>query len=208
MRSVAAGADRSRGEQRVIDLLLAASALHWGLQTALGPGGRSLVGLTMVALDLTAAILFALRSPPQSESSFRDVFLCLGSVVAGGLALKLAPPYASWPLWTAVVFALAGVAAIASLARLGRSFAVFPSRRALVERGPYRFVRHPIYLAEATMVVASALAAATALAALLAALAVGLVMLRIAVEERFLARHGDYGAYAARVRWRLLPGVW
>jgi protein-S-isoprenylcysteine O-methyltransferase Ste14 len=202
------GPGRARAEQRIIDLLLAGTALHWAAQTAFGPGGGSLVGLTMVALDLSAAALFAVRSPPATEAPLRDIVLCIGSVVAGGVALKLAPAYGDWPAWAAVVFALAGLSAIVSLARLGKSFAVFPSRRALVERGPYRVVRHPVYLAEATMVAVSALAAGTLVAALVLAVAIGLLVVRIRVEERFLCEGGGYGDYAARVRWRLVPGLW
>ena len=202
------GPGRSRREQRVVDLLLAATAVHWAVQTAVGPGGTSLVGLTMVALDLTAAALFARRAPAAAEAPPRDIALCFGSIVAGGLALKLAPPYAAWPLWAAAPFAVAGLSAMAALWRLGRSFAVFPSRRALVDRGPYRLVRHPIYLAEATMVVVSGLAAGTPEAVGVVVAAMVLLVVRIRVEERFLLRESAYDGYAARVRWRLVPGLW
>jgi protein-S-isoprenylcysteine O-methyltransferase Ste14 len=203
-----AAAQRSRTEQRVIDLVLSASALHWGIQTALGPGGASAVGATMVAVDFTAAALFALRTPPEAEAPLKDVALCLGSLIAGGVLLKLAPPYAEWPAWAAASFAFAGLLAIGSLLGLGRSFAVFPSRRRVVQSGPYRFVRHPIYAAETLMLLSSTAAAASAAAVVVAALAVGLLIVRIGVEERFLLSDGRYGAYAAAVRWRLLPGFW
>jgi len=34
------------------------------------------------------------------------------------------------------------------------------------------------------------------------------VVVRILIEEQVLMREAVYGSYAAKVRWRLLPGVW
>jgi protein-S-isoprenylcysteine O-methyltransferase Ste14 len=45
--------------------------------------------------------------------------------------------------------------------------------------------------------------------ALLAAVPAGILATRIVIEERFLRRTlPGYGDYAARVRWRLIPGLW
>lgn len=41
------------------------------------------------------------------------------------------------------------------------------------------------------------------------ALPMGILVMRIRLEERFLSQAlPDYRAYAERVPWRLLPGIW
>lgn len=176
---------------------------------ALRPEGFTVVGATLGALNLVAAVLFLRRSLPRAHASARDVALCLGSVALGGGALALAPPFDRWPGPAEVGFALAGGATIVALSGLGRSFAVLPSRRRLVTRGPYRWVRHPVYAAESLMVVAAVTAGPAWETVAVAAGAIGLLVVRIRIEERFLtAVDAAYATYCQRVRYRLLPGVW
>lgn len=78
----------------------------------------------------------------------------------------------------------------------------------LVESGPYRLVRHPIYTGVClTMIGASALfGSLTALAA--AVFLVPYLWLKTGFEERQLRMHYiGYRAYQGRVRWRLIPFV-
>jgi protein-S-isoprenylcysteine O-methyltransferase Ste14 len=100
------------------------------------------------------------------------------------------------------------VFAIASVAVLGRCFGVLPDVRGLVTRGPYRLVRHPLYLGELTAGLGIVLGASGRLPALAAwVLCVGLQLTRTAYEERALrAEFPEYGPYAERTR-RLIPGV-
>lgn len=78
----------------------------------------------------------------------------------------------------------------------------------LEERGPYRRVRHPIYLGWVVIVFAAPTMTASRL--LFAAISTLYLVLAIPFEERSLtAEFGPaYTAYQQRVRWRLLPGVW
>jgi len=98
--------------------------------------------------------------------------------------------------------------AIASVAFLGRCFGVLPDVRGLVTRGPYRLVRHPLYLGELTASLGIVLGAqrwAPAFGAWLVCLSLQLV--RTAYEERSLrAEFPEYAPYAARTK-RLIPGL-
>jgi protein-S-isoprenylcysteine O-methyltransferase Ste14 len=79
----------------------------------------------------------------------------------------------------------------------------------VVRGGPYARVRHPGYAGMAIAAPASALAMGSWWG-LAPALAVAwLFVARAAHEDRFLREHLDgYAAYAADVRWRLVPGLW
>lgn len=80
----------------------------------------------------------------------------------------------------------------------------------VVMAGPYAVMRHPGYLAGIVVVVASGIALDSWIAAaMLAVCAVPFLLYRAVSEDRFLrAELPGYRDYAARVRWRLLPGVW
>jgi protein-S-isoprenylcysteine O-methyltransferase Ste14 len=73
----------------------------------------------------------------------------------------------------------------------------------------YRVVRHPFYAADPLIFVGLGLWLESYAAALSAVVPVAVMVLRLRLEERFLWRElPGYAAYAARVRHRLIPGVW
>jgi protein-S-isoprenylcysteine O-methyltransferase Ste14 len=75
--------------------------------------------------------------------------------------------------------------------------------------GPYRFVRHPGYVGFLVGNVATAVLLGSRWALVPAALTAVLLVARTALEDRTLQDElPGYRAYAARVRYRLLPGVW
>jgi protein-S-isoprenylcysteine O-methyltransferase Ste14 len=79
----------------------------------------------------------------------------------------------------------------------------------LVTSGPYRFVRHPAYLAFPFLMVGSGLALGSWPAALIGLVLVPAVVRRAALEDRVLREQLEgYAAYARQVRYRMFPGVW
>jgi protein-S-isoprenylcysteine O-methyltransferase Ste14 len=103
---------------------------------------------------------------------------------------------------TAVAFC---VWLLVSVSFLGRCFGVLPEARGLVTSGPYRLVRHPVYLGELGACGGLALAAPSAVnAAVLGGFAVA-QWVRMGLEERALGdAFPQYAAYAARTP-RLIP---
>ena len=75
--------------------------------------------------------------------------------------------------------------------------------------GPYRFVRHPGYASLLCSYVTMPFALGSLWACIPMALLVVNLFLRTALEDRTLQNElGGYKDYAARVRYRLLPGIW
>jgi protein-S-isoprenylcysteine O-methyltransferase Ste14 len=150
-----------------------------------GRGG----GWVAAQFALIALVVIAVVIPPDWPSGARGVLPVVGAVLA-----------------------LAGAAvAVAASRALGRGLTPFPrpaEGAALVERGPYRVVRHPVYAGGLLFFVGWSLYAgpvALALTVLLALLWAG----KTAVEERYLRDvYPAYGDYASRVRSRLVPGVY
>jgi protein-S-isoprenylcysteine O-methyltransferase Ste14 len=76
----------------------------------------------------------------------------------------------------------------------------------LVTTGPYRFVRHPGYLAMLIAMPASALAIGSWLALIPGVTFSGVIVHRTWHEDQFLrARLGGYAEYARKVRYKLVP---
>jgi protein-S-isoprenylcysteine O-methyltransferase Ste14 len=101
-------------------------------------------------------------------------------------AMAASTALTAWGLWT-----------------LRRSFSITVEARALVTRGPYRLVRHPVYLGEAVSAAAVALWRPSAANLALALLFAALQLWRARMEERKLARAfpAEFRAWAARSRW-------
>jgi phospholipid methyltransferase len=103
---------------------------------------------------------------------------------------------------------VAGMAwAVWSLRFLGRNVSVLAQARAVVDTGPYRWVRHPLYAGEIVSVLGLALAANSLAAAAVWLAIVALQAYRAMREEQVLARVlPGYEAYRSRTA-ALLPGV-
>jgi len=78
-----------------------------------------------------------------------------------------------------------------------------------VTSGPYAYVRHPAYAVAPFLLVGGGVALGSWLAALIGMLMVLPVLRRTEREDQVLReRLAGYRAYAEKVRYRLLPGVW
>ncbi len=75
--------------------------------------------------------------------------------------------------------------------------------------GPYRDARHPLYAGAVLYISSARLLLRSWCGLVLAPFLIAAVAFRAVMEERLLSAELDgYAAYAARVRWRLLPWVW
>jgi protein-S-isoprenylcysteine O-methyltransferase Ste14 len=118
------------------------------------------------------------------------------------------PGKVAWPEAGLVLVTLAAVLSIVCLVTLGKQFGVRPALRGLVTGGPYRAVRHPLYLSYVIAAIGFNLQVSNLATLLLVLLGWGAMVYRIISEERVLARDASWPTYVASVRYRLVPGIW
>lgn len=142
----------------------------------------------------------------------------LRAAQAAGVALTLASA-SRIDIWE-----LAGIRQASAYARLTRPAPALPQSAApsvsvssaspyrgtssLEAAGPYRWLRHPIYLGWVLLVFGVPVMTNGRL--LFAAVSTGYLIAALPFEERSLISEfgGAYRDYQRRVRWRLVPGVW
>src|SRR5215213_1505140 len=162
---------------------------------------------------LRTAVLFAvsvcvlMRGAPKRHS--REPVAFVACAVALASVPLLETPSETAQTSFVVAGDLIAVAAwtwlLVSFAALGRCFGLLPEARGLVTRGPYRIVRHPVYLGEFGGVGGLVLASPTARNVGLAIAFVVAQTVRLRLEERALTEEfPKYATYAAGTP-RLLP---
>lgn len=192
----------------VVDGGVGLSLLSWAVLGLLQEGGPPIEArFIAAALNATVGLLFLFRAPASAHGTVATTVRALPSALVLGLAWRFSPT-TPWPVPSLVLTAAGALLAVTALLSLGRSFAILPARRAIVGRGPYRFVRHPAYLGE--IVVAGGVGSATRweLGVALAFVTAVLCVPRILDEERLLGDDAAYTSYRETVRHRLLPGLW
>lgn len=110
-----------------------------------------------------------------------------------------------------VVGVVGAVVALGASRRLGPALTASPEPRSggqLVTGGLYGWVRHPIYTGVILVMVGASIGTGSVWAVLISLVLMPFFVYKSGYEEGMLrARYPSYGAYADRVRWRLIPFV-
>ena len=166
-------------------------------------------GYSLLKLGVVAAFSFFVfvREPSRRPSRDPVAFAACTTAVAAVVLLEAPPASASTTLLLAgeIVTLAACVWLFVAVLALGRCFGVLPEVRGLVTRGPYRVVRHPVYLGELGACVGLVVAAPTPWNVGVAAVFTVAQFVRMRLEERALgSEFPEYRSYAARTP-RLVP---
>ena len=156
------------------------------------------------------AVLIMIRSPAKAQ--------------ADGLLPKVAAFVGSYMPWTITFFGktdqalpnllstacvlIGTIMMLVTIRHLGRSFSLVPQARSVVQTGPYRWVKHPLYLSEEIVILGVVLQYLTPVTVIVLILHISVQVCRILYEEDLLRRNlPEYSSYEAS-RWRLIPYVW
>ena len=169
------------------------------------PNGHAWMVLASEAMVL---VLVLLRRPtPVITRRSGDWLMALAATAAPLLILPGADLFPRLdPLGEALVAAGNALQLGAKLA-LRRSFGIAPAHRGLKTGGPYALVRHPMYAGYLLVHIGVLLLMPSVMNALIYAIGWMAQIRRLLAEEALLGQDEGYRAYCARVRWRLVPGV-
>lgn len=170
---------------------------------------RSLVGAGFFAVQLWVVIAYLVRRRAAAVSQRASDWLLAFGGTFGGVLLRPSGAHPHWGITAGLVLQAVGLAiCAASFYSLGRSFGFAPADRGLKRRGTYAVVRHPIYASYLFLLLGYVFQSVSVRNVLVAVLVLGCDVGRALAEERFLTSSGVYDEYRARVRWRLIPGIW
>jgi protein-S-isoprenylcysteine O-methyltransferase Ste14 len=174
------------------------------------PWPSLLSSFCLASFYMLLAMLIMTRSPAKAQ--------------ADGLLPRIAAFVGTYLPWTITFFGqtdqalpnllstacvLGGmVMMLVTIRHLGRSFSLVPQAHSVVQTGPYRWIKHPLYLAEEIAILGVVLQYLTPVTVIVFVVHIGVQVCRILYEEDLLRRNcPEYSSYEAS-RWRLIPYIW
>jgi len=152
------------------------------------------------------------RAPPGVRDSSPATMLAVAVSYAYPYAqiiyLRSVPGAPVWPEAGLVLVILSACLSFVSLIALGRMFGVRPALRGVMTKGPYAFVRHPMYLSYVLADIGYNFQEWNTGTALMVTAGWASLLYRIHAEERLLSQDSRWQVYSGSVRYRLLPGLW
>ncbi len=165
--------------------------------------------LVVFYLILCALLLSRPPAKAQAEGFGPRAAAFVGTYLPWSIAFVAHPADSASLNLASAAFVLFGMGlTLIAVVRLGRAFSLVPQARKMVCGGPYRWLRHPLYLAEEIAVFGTMLQFLSPIAMTIFLAHVAVQICRIHYEENLLRRtFPAYTAYAA-ANWRMLPFVW
>ena len=164
--------------------------------------------LSTFLLGLKESLCFVLLLTRRFPKNVSTRLYPWAASIAGTCAPLLLRPAAANDQLAGQVIQCAGYAlSLWSFLALNRSFGIVPANRGIKRSGPYRFVRHPIYLGYAIGNLGFVMNQLSGANIILYFTATAISILRLIEEERFLDCDAAYQDYCRSTKWRLIPLV-
>ncbi len=158
---------------------------------------------------LMAALLIMTRPPAKAhaEGALPRILAFVGTYMPWTIGFFVKPE-GTLPNFVASVLVVTGIVmTLVTLRHLGSAFSLTPQARHVVKTGPYRWIRHPLYLSEEIAFAGLVLQSLSPATVAVFLLHIGVQVCRIRYEENLLRRVcPEYAVDSAR--WRLIPYVW
>jgi protein-S-isoprenylcysteine O-methyltransferase Ste14 len=192
-------------------LLFSVTAVELGVLLILTPA-LAFPDWIYVLQHLMVLVIALTRRPPAVQDHSLGVSAAVavsyGYPYAQVIYLQQTPGWSLWPEGGMVLITAGAVLSIVSLWTLGQRFGIRPALRGLTIHGPYRFVRHPMYLSYVLSDIGYNLQEYNFGTAALVILGWIAMIVRVESEERVMAHHPEWTAFTHSVRYRLVPGIW
>lgn len=180
------------------------------------PGAGSVASLALILSEISGGLFLFLqliftgfrRLPLAKSPGLAPRLWALAGANSSYLVLLLPKenPGTVLALLSACLICCGALGSVVVLLWLGRGFAIFPQARSLAIRGPYRLVRHPLYLFEQISLFGVCIPYLQPWGFLIVLIGFGLQFPRMAYEEKILAqtfpRYADYAAHTPKI----IPG--
>lgn len=162
--------------------------------------------LVAISEMLSVVLILTRRSGQIAATPYAFIIAIMGTALP--LLIRPTDGVALLPVGITTAIMLAGlVLSISAKIYLNRSFGIVAANRGVKRSGPYRLVRHPMYLGYFVTQVGFVLASFTLFNMAAYILAWTFQILRVAEEEKCLMQDADYANFAGSTRWRLVPGL-
>jgi protein-S-isoprenylcysteine O-methyltransferase Ste14 len=167
--------------------------------------------LSTICFLLLLAAAVVLRARPISKAHGMEPRISAFSGTFLVYAIPLFPRHESsmaMEIVSTMLILVGSSAAVIALLRLGGSFSMMAEARRLVTSGPYRYVRHPLYLAEEIAIAGLFLQFVSIWTTIIFALQIAFQLRRMHNEEAVLTKIlPEYAAYQNETS-RLIPGIY
>ena len=149
----------------------------------------------LLALQSGIAVALYFRRTKPDESTDRKTQAV--TWISALLPLAFSPRASTNP-WLALLLVPGLLLALWAMLALDRSFSIAPAKRKIVTRGPYKYMRHPMYGGEILSLIGVLIASFSLWNMALLLVFLASVIWRIRVEETLL---GKDASYAKSVPW-------
>jgi protein-S-isoprenylcysteine O-methyltransferase Ste14 len=164
----------------------------------------------LVLFDLILGLLILVRPPAVSQAKgiLPRVTAFVGTYVPWTIPFFPHTDYVLPNLLSSVCLVGGMFLMIVTIISLGNAFSIVPQARKVVRTGPYRWIRHPLYLAEQIAILGTLLQFLSPVTMAIFVAHITVQVCRMRYEERLLcSTFPEYRAYQAS-SWRLIPFVW